>query len=148
MTAWAWHYQYGSHIHFTKGSVTFKHVTRNLTKNQNFSKILFAFFQVKPEASKSYIKHFSICNIKGVENFSWSLPVHLFQESLDNCCKSQVRCFIFRSVINLFAHFFQHLFDDSSQFFFGIRFIQGWYMNKQGFSLSWARFIQRCFSIA
>ena len=64
------------------GKTTFKHITRNPTKNQNFSKILFAFFQLKPEASKSYMKHFSICNIKGAEKFSWSLPVHLFQESL------------------------------------------------------------------
>ena len=32
---------------------------------------------MKPEASKRYIKHFSICNIKGSEKFSWYLPVHL-----------------------------------------------------------------------
>ena len=30
------------------------------------------------EASKRYMKHFSICNIKGAEKFSWSFPVHLF----------------------------------------------------------------------
>ena len=77
-----WNYMHGCHAHFTEGSAAFRHFTRNLTKNQNFSKILFACFQVKPEASKWYIKHFSICNIKGAEKFSWSLPVHLFQESL------------------------------------------------------------------
>ena len=78
MVTWAWHKDHGCQALFSGGSGTFKHVTKNLTKNQNFSKILFASFQVKPEASKSYIQHFSICNIKGVENFSWSLPVHLF----------------------------------------------------------------------
>ena len=82
MTAWLWHYQYGCYAQFAKGSTTFKHVTRNLTKIQNFSKILFVCFNVKLEASKTCIKHFAICNIKGVENFSFYLPVHIFQVSL------------------------------------------------------------------
>ena len=42
------------------------------------SKNLFACFQVKKEFSKRYIKHFTICNIKGAENFSWCFTVHLF----------------------------------------------------------------------
>ena len=37
MTAWAWHYQYGCHAYFTEESSTFKHVKKNLTKNQNYS---------------------------------------------------------------------------------------------------------------
>ena len=78
MTAWAWHYQYGCHAHFTTGSTTFKHVTKNPTKNQNFSKILFASFHMMQKASERYIKHFSTCNIKGAEKISWSFPVHLF----------------------------------------------------------------------
>jgi hypothetical protein len=78
MSSWAWHYLHGCHAHFTEGSATLNHVTKTLAKNQNFSKILFACFHVMPEASERYIKHFSICNIKGAEKFSWSFPVHLF----------------------------------------------------------------------
>ena len=72
-----WHYHHGCHAHFTEGSASFKHITRNPTKNQNFSKILFECFHLKPEASKRYMQHFSICNIKRSEKFSWYLPVHL-----------------------------------------------------------------------
>ena len=82
MIVWAWHQQYGCHAHFTKGSAAFKHVTKIPTKNQNFSKIVFACFHMKSEASKSYIKHFPICDTKGSEKFSCYLPVHLFQVSL------------------------------------------------------------------
>ena len=77
MIAWVWHLNYGCHAHFTEDNAVFKHVTKTPTKNQNFSKILFAYFHMKPEASKRYKKHFSICNIKGSEKFSWYLPVHL-----------------------------------------------------------------------
>ena len=78
IVTWAWHKDHGCHALFSEGSATFKHVTKTLTKNQNFSKILFASFHMMQEASERYIKHFSICNIKGAEKFSWSFPVHLF----------------------------------------------------------------------
>ena len=81
---WGWHKDHGCHALFSEGSGTFKHVTKNPTKNQNFSKILFASFHMMQEASERYIKHFSTCNIKGAEKNSWSFPVHLFQVSLFN----------------------------------------------------------------
>ena len=83
MVAWALHKDHGCYALFSEGSGTFKHVTKNPTKNQNFSKILFASFHMMQEASERYIKHFSTCNIKGAEKISWSFPVHLFQVSLD-----------------------------------------------------------------
>ena len=70
MSTGAWHYLHGCHAYFTEGSDTFKHITKTPTKNQNFSKILFSCFHMKLEASKIYIKHFSINNIKGAEKFS------------------------------------------------------------------------------
>ena len=73
-----WHKDHGCHALFSEGKGTFKHVTKNPTKNQNFSKILFASFHMMQEASERYRNHFSICNIKGAEKFSWSFPVHLF----------------------------------------------------------------------
>ena len=53
---------------------------KNPDKNQNFSKILFASFHMMQEASERWNKHFSIWNIKGAENISWSFPVHLFSD--------------------------------------------------------------------
>ena len=78
MITWAWHIRHGCHTIFSKDIATFKHFTKNTTNNQNFSKIVFASFHMMQEASERYMKHFSICNIKGAEKFSWSFPVHLF----------------------------------------------------------------------
>ena len=49
------------------------------TKNQNFSKILFACFHLKSEASKRYTEHISICSIKDSEKFS-SIPSVLVEQ--------------------------------------------------------------------
>ena len=80
-----WHYQQGFHAHFNEGSAAFKQVTRNLTKNQKFSKILFACFQVKAEALKRYLTHFLSAIFREQKIISWSLPVHLFQKSGQVC---------------------------------------------------------------
>ena len=53
-------------------------IMKNLTKNQNSSKNLFACYHVKPEASKRCGKHLSICYIEGAGKFSLCLPVHLY----------------------------------------------------------------------
>ena len=82
MSSWAWHYLHSCHAHFTDGSATLKHVTKTLAKNQNFSKILFACFHVMSEASERRQKHFSICPIKGIENFPRAFQYIYFQVSL------------------------------------------------------------------
>ena len=58
MVTWAWQKDHGCQALFSGNSGTFKHVTKNLTKNQNFSKILFALFHMMQEASEICMKHF------------------------------------------------------------------------------------------
>jgi len=82
MATWAWDKHHGCHALFSKGSATLKHVTKTLTKNISFSKILFASFHMMQEASERYMKHFSICNIKGAENFPGAFLSIYFKVSL------------------------------------------------------------------
>ena len=65
-----------------QGQYYFQTCCKKDDKNQKFLRKFFACFNVKLEASIRCRRHFSICNIKGVEKNSYYLPVHLFQVSL------------------------------------------------------------------
>ena len=65
-----------------QGQYYFQICCKKDDKNQKFLRKFFACFNVKLEASIRCRRHFSICNIKGVEKNSYYLPVHLFQVSL------------------------------------------------------------------
>ena len=69
------------------GQCRFQTGYKKTNEKSKFFKNSFCMFSSVARTYKMIYKTFSICNIKGAEKFSWSLPVHLFYESLSKVRK-------------------------------------------------------------